>query len=105
MPPGSGCARGSGRRSASPRSMPRRSRLVGLSPRADELKLRGIGRAIERRRRIHSAAGVAEAAGAARARREFIDLDEDGANDGRDDELGDSIAGFDHDRLIAQIRK
>ena len=52
-----------------------------------------------------SAAGVAEAAGAARARREFIDLDNVGANDGRDDELGDSIAGFNHDRLLAQIHK
>ena len=72
---------------------------------ADETKLRGIARAIEGVRRLRSAAGVAEAAGTARARRQFIDLDDVGANDGRDDELGDSIAGFNHDRLLAQIHK
>jgi len=54
---------------------------------------------------ISSAAGVSEAAGAAGAGREFIDLDDVGANDGRDDELCDTIAGFNHDRLVAQIHK
>src|ERR1700678_400963 len=102
MLPSSGCARGSGRQSASPRSMPRRSRLVCLSRCADRTKLRDDARAIERRAN-RSAAGVTEAAGTARGWREFIDLDDVGADDGRYDELGDAIAGFDHDRLLAQI--
>jgi hypothetical protein len=44
---------------------------------------------------------VSETAGAARARREFVDFDDIRANDGRDDELRDTIAGFDDDRLLA----
>ena len=52
-----------------------------------------------------SAAGVSEAAGAARARREFIDLDDIGANHWRDDELGDPIAGFNQNWLLTQIHK
>ena len=71
------------------------------------MKLNYVGSPAQSRgvRRLRSAAGVSEAAGAARARRQFIDLDDVGANNGRDDELGDSIAGFDHDRLLAQIHK
>ncbi len=85
---------------ASPRSMPRRSRLVGLSLCLDETKLRGIARAIERRAAHFSAAGVTEAARAARTRLEFVDLDNVGANDWRNNELCDSIARFDQNRLI-----
>src|SRR5271155_3810420 len=104
MPPGSGCARGTGRRSASPRSMPRRSRWVCPSLFADEINLRDGARGFERRV-DRSAAGVAEAAGAARSGREFIDLDNLGANDRRDDQLGDSIARLDDDRLLSEIYK
>ena len=70
-----------------------------------KLSYAAIARAIEGVRRTRSAAGVSEAAGTARARRQFIDFDEFGANDRRDDELGDSIAGLNHDRLLAQIHK
>ena len=48
---------------------------------------------------------MAEAAGTARSRREFIDLDDFGADDRRDDQLGDSIARIYDDRLLAQIYK
>jgi hypothetical protein len=52
-----------------------------------------------------SAAGVSEASGAAPTRREFIDLDYVGANDRRDDELGDPIARFNQNWLLTQIHK
>jgi hypothetical protein len=48
---------------------------------------------------------VAESAGAARARCEFIDLDNLCANDRRNDELGDSIARLYQDWQLAQIHK
>ncbi len=51
------------------------------------------------------AAGMSEAAGAARSGREFIDLNNIGANDWRDNELGDPIAGIYKNRLFAQINK
>jgi hypothetical protein len=78
--------------------------LVGLSLCDDEIKLREDARAIERRVDC-STAGVSEATRAARGWRELIDLDNVRADDWRDDELGDSITGFNHDRLLAQIHK
>jgi hypothetical protein len=48
---------------------------------------------------------MAEAAGSARGGREFIDLDNLGANDRRDDQLRDPIAGIYENWLFAQIHK
>src|SRR5271154_2790060 len=84
--------------------MPRRSRWVCPSLCADEINLRDGAHGFERRV-DRSAARVAEAAGTARSRREFIDLDNFGANDRRDDQLCDSIARIDDDRLLSEIYK
>src|SRR6202521_3248357 len=48
---------------------------------------------------------MAKAAGSARRGRERIDFDNLGANDRRDDELGDTVAGIYQDRLLAEINQ